>query len=502
VNVNTAGTTIFNGVVGGAPGGALASLTTDAPGTTDINGGAVTTTGAQTYNDPVALTANNTLSSAGGGISFANDVNSDTTARTLTLSAPAGIVRFTGDVGNTAALADLDVTAGSVLFNGTGAQTVNVNAGGGNTVTFNAPLVLAQNLTVNTDGAVDNNVTFTNRINADTAATPRTLTVTTGSGTSTFQAGIGSGVADRELDAVTLVSANVAITGDVLVNGGGNVNLTGVPNLTFSDGARIDTDRTGGTTAAGSVLMAATTQANPPVAQNAAVTWTIDASADGGAASGNVQIGSVGDVTPLQVFNVFGDNVTVAGKVQGQQIAIFANTVMTNGAGILVASQEFGGNTAVTNAAVRLQGLTTPGIFGLVDNPIQIQAPGLFVVIPNETNTLPVVFLGGDPNLKPVYEFASDPSKRIVLYNGVAPDSPASRSALSSALAPIREVFTELLLAGFGKENIRRQLLQGDVLETGLSRPGIDEFTGEGVALQPSCAGSPSAAAQGALACQ
>ena len=61
--VNTAGTTAFNGAVGNAA--ALASLTTDAPGTTDLNGLSVATTGVQTYNDPVVLTANTVLASAG-----------------------------------------------------------------------------------------------------------------------------------------------------------------------------------------------------------------------------------------------------------------------------------------------------------------------------------------------------------------------------------------------------------------------------------------------------
>ena len=108
----------------------------------------------------------------------------------------------------------------------------------------------------------------------------------------------------------------------------------------------------------------------------------------------------------------------------------------------------------------------------------------------------------GDPALKPVYEFANDPSKRQVLYNGVAPDSPAARAALGAALAPLREVLSEVLLAGFAKENIRRQLTQGQVLETGLARPGIDEFTGEGVGSPQSCQGSTQAAGQGSIACQ
>ena len=46
---------------------ALTSLTTDAGGTTEINGGSVDTTGNQTYNDAVELGADATLTSTGAG---------------------------------------------------------------------------------------------------------------------------------------------------------------------------------------------------------------------------------------------------------------------------------------------------------------------------------------------------------------------------------------------------------------------------------------------------
>ena len=47
-----------------------------APGSTAINGGAVTTTGAQTYGDAVSLGGNTTLTSTGAGnVSFGSSVN-------------------------------------------------------------------------------------------------------------------------------------------------------------------------------------------------------------------------------------------------------------------------------------------------------------------------------------------------------------------------------------------------------------------------------------------
>ena len=58
VNSNNNGTTTFNGTVGGTS--ALASLTTNADGTTDLNANVTTvsTTGDQVYNDAVILTTN------------------------------------------------------------------------------------------------------------------------------------------------------------------------------------------------------------------------------------------------------------------------------------------------------------------------------------------------------------------------------------------------------------------------------------------------------------
>jgi hypothetical protein len=61
VTLNASGTT-FGVALGG-----IGSLTTDAAGTTAINGGAVTTTGAQTYHDAVTLGGATTLTSTGGG---------------------------------------------------------------------------------------------------------------------------------------------------------------------------------------------------------------------------------------------------------------------------------------------------------------------------------------------------------------------------------------------------------------------------------------------------
>jgi hypothetical protein len=208
----------------------------------------------------------------------------------------------------------------------------------------------------------------------------------------------------------------------------------------------------------------------------------------------------VGNTTPLNVLVVTGSTVTFAGVVNARQVFVTADRVMTTAGARIVATRNFDGVTAETNAALSLRGLTTPGIFGERNTPIEIDAPGLFVVFPNSPNSLLPVFLAGDPNKKPVYAGADDPNARLVFYNGSAPDSPASRSALSAITQQLRQLLDEINQAGFAKENIRKQLLQGLILETGLSRPGIDDFAGDGVAGPQVCNGI--VTESGALACQ
>ncbi|MEO6926547.1 MAG: filamentous hemagglutinin N-terminal domain-containing protein, partial [Rhodanobacter sp.] len=122
--INTGGLTTFGSVVGGTT--ALASLTTDAAGTTSLNGN-VSTTGAQTYNDALTLGADSTLaSSAGGAIDFASTVDG---AFNLTVNT-SGLTTFGDAVGSTTALTSLTTdAAGTTSLNGnvstTGAQTYN-----------------------------------------------------------------------------------------------------------------------------------------------------------------------------------------------------------------------------------------------------------------------------------------------------------------------------------------------------------------------------------------
>src|SRR5262249_51795136 len=136
LTVNSTGTTTFGGTVGTTF--ALSSLTTNAGGTTAINGGAVRTNAAQTYNDPWTLNADTTLDAAAGNVTFAQAVNSlNATARGLTVNS-TGTTTFGGAVGTTFALSSLTTNAGGTTAINGGAVTTNAAAPGGQT--YNDPV--------------------------------------------------------------------------------------------------------------------------------------------------------------------------------------------------------------------------------------------------------------------------------------------------------------------------------------------------------------------------
>jgi len=158
LTINSSGATTLGGAVN------VASLTTDAAGSTSIAAD-VTTTGAQSFGDPVTLTADAVLASTGGGaISFGNTING---ARALTLNT-SGATTLGGVVGATTALTSLTTNVGGTLSLGgnvttTGAQSYGENVtaptpvtvastGGGNISFLGAPIT--GTVTITTTGTI------------------------------------------------------------------------------------------------------------------------------------------------------------------------------------------------------------------------------------------------------------------------------------------------------------------------------------------------------------
>lgn len=235
VNTSGAGDTAFNGLVGGT--NPLRDLTTNADGRTLFGGGGATTTGDQTFNDAVLLTANATLvandvrlqSKVDGAFSLSinTTLNGDTTlngpvggdvplvslttnadGRTL-LSALA--LATTGDqVFNdpVVLLANTTISANDITFNSTvdGAFALTLNSSGMGVTSFNgavgdvAPLA---SLATNADGRTQFNGarvrTSGDQNYADAIVLVSDTTITSGAGNVSFASTIDGTVAGNEL---------------------------------------------------------------------------------------------------------------------------------------------------------------------------------------------------------------------------------------------------------------------------------------------------------------
>jgi filamentous hemagglutinin family protein len=159
---NISGATTFGGIVGGiAP---LSSITTDSAGSVVFNTTAITTTGAQTYNELATLGANLTLT--GTNLRFVNTVNG---GYSLTMSA-SGSAQLDAAVGGSTPLTALTATGAAIVVNDvtttgaqsyTGAVTLNGDLSTTNAhVTVTGPTTLGADVAISTNTGAGN-ITFT-----------------------------------------------------------------------------------------------------------------------------------------------------------------------------------------------------------------------------------------------------------------------------------------------------------------------------------------------------
>ena len=166
LTINSNAATTFGGALGNTL--ALTSLTTNATGTTAINGGAVTTTGAQTYNDNVTLGALTTLTTTNSNVTFAaasSVVN--TGGNALTIAVGTGAVSATNAANN---FANLAITAGSANIRDANAIVLGATNVSGN-YTLQTAGAVTQSAAVTVGGTTSitagaaNNVTLNNAAN-------------------------------------------------------------------------------------------------------------------------------------------------------------------------------------------------------------------------------------------------------------------------------------------------------------------------------------------------
>ncbi len=302
LTANTAGTTAFSGAVGDSS--ALASLTTDAAGTTTLNGGSVTTSGSQTYGDPITLGAGATLTTTGAGtITFANTIDG---AFSLTVNT-AGPTAFNGVVGGLTPLASLATDlAGTTLLNSGSVTTAGSQ-------TYADAVQLGVNNTATSTGV--GNITFGNTLNGSFGLTVNTA------GTNSFNGAVGG------LTALTSLTTSPAGT---TVFNGGSVTTTG--SQTYNDAVQfkltaLTVTSTGGgniifnTTIAGldlRVNTAGTTIFNAPVGPGL-LSLTTDAAGTTLLNGGSVSTGG---------SQSYGDRITLgAGTTLSANTVTFGNTV-------------------------------------------------------------------------------------------------------------------------------------------------------------------------------
>jgi filamentous hemagglutinin family protein len=213
LTVATSGITTFGAAVGTTP---LNSLTINGGGTTNINGGSVTTSGAsgQMYNSAVVLGADTTLIADSGAITL-GDAGSLTTSGLLTTRSGTGQTLVGNGTSSIASFNATNATSGDIILtnnaapltitgiNQTGGQLILTNSGA---ITGSGPLTVSGATAISAAGQP---ITLTN-VDNDFSGT-----VTVSGGTTT--------ITDRNNLAVALNT-----TGPTTLTAGANMNVSGI----------------------------------------------------------------------------------------------------------------------------------------------------------------------------------------------------------------------------------------------------------------------------------
>ncbi len=263
LDVNTAGATTFGGAVGSTT--ALSSLTTNVGGTTSINGGAITTSGMQSYNDAILLGTNTTLSSTGADITASNIGNSAAghvlavnTAGNATLRFDAfalgtssiggnldltssgtisqsGAVAVTGTTGLTAAGQSIVLTnagnnfGGAVSATGASIQLIDSNALMLGTVTSGGGLTASAGGLLSVSGAASGTTVSLKGVgltNTSSISGTTSVTVDAGTGTLNNSAGTITNGGGGSTAPIVLKGDSMNLAGGTITGGAAPVTLT------------------------------------------------------------------------------------------------------------------------------------------------------------------------------------------------------------------------------------------------------------------------------------
>jgi hypothetical protein len=341
VNTENAGITRFNAGVGGSTvTQRLASLTTNADGSTRLAGN-IRTTGTQTINDALVLTTDAIADATTGDINFLSTVNSDGTTRSLTVNS-SGATVFGGNVGSTSALKRLATDSGgtTTLRGSVTAQAGSLASDGD--IDFADPVVLNPNDSSVAITVGGQDIIFQSTVQASTDGVGQLVVNTANNGQAQFLGQVGTAAANRPAS----VTSNA--DGTVVVNSG--MHTTGA--ITLNDAATLRGDITAGSMAFGSTATVGDGTAVADLVSQGAVSFASPVTVRGSIAGGRGTGFSGTAVTFAGTVTLTGD-ATIDGGLGSLFFRgnVLSNTDNTHNLTLLsrqAASVNVGGGTAVT----------------------------------------------------------------------------------------------------------------------------------------------------------
>jgi filamentous hemagglutinin family protein len=366
--INNSGTANLNGAVGAIS--ALQSLNLSGNATL---GGAITTTGAQSYNGTVMMqgSSGTFTSSAGGDISFANTLNG---ARAIAVNT-SGTTTFGGSIGSaTAGSSPLSITTDAVGTTRIGGQVwtsgamffgdaVEMTTGNGwflshsdGAITFGSTVDGASALSINTGGIT----TFTGAVGS---IAPLVNVATNSTGSTRILGGSIKATGMVSFADSVILGAHTTVTG----NSGGNFSggLTGGGydlTLNFASGGAINganftglrnlTVENVGTTQLSGTLTTSGTQT-----YNNAVTLTGDAIlvSTGAGANGNISLGAVtGNGNSLTVQALNGATASFNGVASGVNLLTVDAGIVDINAALSASSIDLAAATGAIDVGANL----------------------------------------------------------------------------------------------------------------------------------------------------
>jgi filamentous hemagglutinin family protein len=264
LTINSPGATIFSAGVGTNATSLFSTITTDAPGTTRV-GGNIGSSGTQTFNDDVVLT--NDVTFDGANLAFAKTINSDGTARSLTMNAHTGAATVGGLIGGASPISTLGITGATASLVGattTGAQSVtgdltlagNLTSTTGGSIDITGALNLAGDSVLATAGGASDHINVTGAVNSS-SLTAKALTINAGAGNVSLisNTGLINPLSALTITGTNLVAHAVTTTGAQTYTGSltvdNNLTSTSAGAITVNGAFKIDADVVVATTVGG-----------------------------------------------------------------------------------------------------------------------------------------------------------------------------------------------------------------------------------------------------------